>query len=132
MKIYVFGNLLVKEDSAALKILPQLKKLFPQITFKVVDPNENFPPKNERQLIILDTVIGIEEPMVLDLSDFKRKRRMPISPHDYDLLVHLLLLKKMEKIDRVKIIGLPWGRKVSIAALKEIINKKIFKDKKGF
>lgn len=109
MKIYVFGNPLIKEDSVPLSILPDLKKRFPQIEFKVVDPNENFPPKAEKQLILLDTVKGIRHPKLINLSDLESTGSTPISPHDYDLLFHLLLLKKLKKIDDVKIIGVPYG-----------------------
>lgn len=107
MKIYVFGNLLVEEDRTPLQLINQLKQKFPQIKFVVVDPNENFPPKGEKNLIILDTVIGIKNPTVLDLDDFEKKRRTSISPHDYDLLFHLLLLKKLGKIKKIRIIGVP-------------------------
>jgi len=110
MKIYVFGNLLIKEDSLPVRMINRLKKILPQIDFKMVDPNENFPPKGEKDLIILDTVFGIKKPMVLDLdflilSDGKKKT--PISPHDYDLLFHLVFLKKLKKINKVIIIGVP-------------------------
>lgn len=107
MTIYVFGNPLIKEDSLPLKLLPTLKKLFPNIKFKVVDPNENFPPKGEKDLVILDTVLGIKKTTILNLDDFNRKKKTPISPHDYDLLLHLLLLKKLKKIRKVTIIGVP-------------------------
>jgi len=101
----------MKEDSLVLKILPELKKLFPQIKFETVDPNENFPPKGEENLIILDTVMGIKKPMILDLDDFNKKKKTPITPHDYDLLFHLLFLKKMKKIEKVIILGIPFNRK---------------------
>lgn len=107
MKIYVFGNLLLKKDNLPLRILPKLQKVFPQISFQVVDPNENFPPHNEKEIIILDTVIGIAEPKIYNFEDLQEIKKSPVSPHDYDLLMHLLLLKKLKKIDRVKIIGLP-------------------------
>lgn len=107
MKIYVFGNLFVAEDSLPLLILPQWQKQFPDIHFSVVDPNENFPPEGERDLIILDVVKGLSEVTLLDYSDLATIDKTPISPHDYDLLLHLLLLKKMGRIDKVKIIGIP-------------------------
>jgi len=126
MKIYVLGNPLVKQDSLPLKILPKLKSLFPQIKFEIVDPNENFPHKNEKNLIILDTVIGIKKPTILDLDDFEKEKKTPISPHDYDLLTHLLLLKKIKKIKKVKIIGVPI-RKIKkrslILSLQKLINR---------
>lgn len=107
MKIYIFGNPLLPNDSLPIKWKENLEKEFPKIIFEIVDVNENFPRTGNRNLIILDTVIGIKEPVILDLDDFKKNKNSPISPHDYDLLLHLLLLKKLKKIDKVKIIGIP-------------------------
>ena len=107
MKIYVFGNPLVKEDSLPLVILPTLRVCRPQINFIVVDPNENFPPENEKDLIILDAVKGISSTALLDFSDLAQVEKSPVSQHDYDLLLHLLLLKKMGKVNKVTIIGIP-------------------------
>jgi len=110
MRVYVFGNPLIKEDSWPVMMITRLKKILPQIDFKMVDPNENFPPKGEKDLIILDTVFGIKKPMVLDLDCLSlpdSKKKTPISPHDYDLLFHLVLLKKLKKINKVIIIGVP-------------------------
>ena len=110
MKVYVFGNPLFDKDSLPLKILPRLKKTWPLIDFQIADPNENFPPQKEKNLIILDTVFGIKKPTIFDLDDFSslsyRKKRL-ISPHDYDLLTHLLLLKKLKRIEKAIIIGIP-------------------------
>lgn len=124
-KIYVFGNPLVKEDSLPLQILPYLKKSFPQIKFEVVDPNENFPPENEKDLVILDTIAGIKSPKIFSLSDLQELKKTPNSPHDYDLGMHLLLLKKLKKIETVKIIGVPSlvDRSELVLKLKNIINE---------
>jgi len=107
MRIYVFGNELLKEDSLPMKLLPELKKEFSQIDFIIADPNENFPPKGEKNLIILDTVKGIKEPLLLTYKNLEEIKKTPISPHDYDLLFHLQLMMKMGKIMSVKIIGFP-------------------------
>ena len=122
-KIYMFGNPLVKEDSLPLKILPDLKKSFPEIEFEVVDPNENFPPANERDLTILDTVQGIKEPKLFGLNDLIKIQKSPNSPHDYDLGMHLLLLKKLKRIDSVRIIGIPpnFNKKIFITWLTNVI-----------
>lgn len=108
MKIYVFGNSLVDEDSLPLKLLAQLKNAFPKTEFVIADPNENFPQENERDLIILDTVKGIKSPKIFRLDDIQKLKKSPDSPHDYDLGMHLLLLKKLKKINSVKIIGIPY------------------------
>lgn len=107
MKIYVFGNPLVAEDAFPLKLLPDLKKIFPGIQFVVTDPNENFPTVGEKDLIILDTVRDLKKPTLMNLDDLQKINQSPISPHDYDLLFHLLLLKKRKIVDKVKIIGIP-------------------------
>src|SRR3989344_6567730 len=107
MKIYVFGNRLVKVDAIQIKLIPILEKKFPNIQFIEADPNEDFPPKNEKDLVILDVVAGIKELKIFSLKDLKEIKKSPNSPHDYDLGLHLLLLKKLGKINSVKIIGLP-------------------------
>ncbi|PIY72002.1 hypothetical protein COY87_03185 [Candidatus Roizmanbacteria bacterium CG_4_10_14_0_8_um_filter_33_9] len=107
LRIYVFGNTFVKEDIGALLIMPVLQRKFPEIQFILTDPNEDFPPKKEKDIIILDTVKGISSTTLLDFTNLQNIEKTPISPHDYDLLLHLLLLKKMGKINSVKIIGLP-------------------------
>lgn len=107
MKIYVFGNKLVKQDNKPLLLLSELKKKFPRVQFDTQDPNEDFPPVGESHPIILDTVMGIKKPLLLTLKDFEERKKTPVSPHDYDLLFHLLLLRKMKKIEGAMIIGVP-------------------------
>lgn len=114
VKIYIFGNELVKEDSLSIRLLPELKKQFPDINFIIADPNENFPPKDEKNLIILDTVINIKDPTIFDIDDFIKNKKTPISPHDYDLLFHLLLLKKLKRLNKVVIIGIPPNKSINI------------------
>lgn len=125
MKIYVFGNPLLKEDSRPLRLINQLKKIFPKVEFLIADPNENFPPKNEKELVILDTVAGIKKPTILDLKDLDQMKKAPVSPHDYDLLMHLLLLKKIKKISKAKIIGVPFKKNFSLLTLKKLIKKEV-------
>jgi Ni,Fe-hydrogenase maturation factor len=122
-KIYVIGNPLIKEDSVPLKLLPGLKKLFPKIEFENADPNENFPPENEQELFIVDTVMGIDKVMHLDITDLKDINKTPISPHDYDLLLHLLLLKKMGKISKAVIFGLPFGIEKDLSSVEKELTK---------
>lgn len=111
MNIYVFGNPLVPEDSLAVKLIPDLQKRFPKTKFIHADPNENFPPEDEKDLIILDTIKGVKKTTVFNLDDIAVNNKSPISPHDYDLGIHLLLLKKMKKINYAVIIGVPTNMK---------------------
>jgi hypothetical protein len=98
---------LLEKDNIALKLLPKLKKAFPKIEFVEIDPNENFNPPQDEALYIIDTVDGIESVRVFcDLKSFSKHRL--ISPHDYDLLFHLKLLNKLNKLPKeIKIIGVP-------------------------
>lgn len=107
MKIYVFGNELVKGDSIALELIPELSRMFPIIQFIEQDPNEQFPPEGEKNPVILDGVQGIQMAVKITIDDLSPIEKTPISPHDYDLLFHLHLLRKMKRIQSAIIIGIP-------------------------
>lgn len=106
MKVYIVGNELVKEDSFPIKFLPKLRKTFPTITFEEADPNENFVPDDGS--IIIDTVQGIDKVTWFDSLDAFEVTKS-VSPHDYDLGLHLRLLKKLKKLESVRILGIPRG-----------------------
>lgn len=116
MIVYIFGNPDLKIDSLPIRILPKLKKNFPHIDFQTKDPNEDWDiPK---KLVIIDTVLGIEKIKIFtDLDKFSVTRR--VSLHDFDLGAELSYLKKLGKIKKIKIIGIPPSVKES-KAVKEI------------
>ena len=47
MKVFVFGNPLVEKDSLVLKMLPELRRRFPEIEFQEVDPTEGLEKHGE-------------------------------------------------------------------------------------
>lgn len=102
--VYVFGNPDIKEDSLPLKILPRLQKEFPDISFQVLDPNEEWDvPEN---LMMIDTVVGIDKITIFDdLDQFSLAPR--VSLHDFDAYANLRLLKKLGKLKKITIIGVP-------------------------
>lgn len=104
MKIYVVGNPLVIADSIPLKLLPMLRKEYPRVQFEEADPNENFIP--EEGSVIIDTVEGITKAQWFDDLDMFQTTKS-VSPHDYDLGFHLLLLRKLHKIKTIRILGVP-------------------------
>ena len=105
MKVFVFGNPDLDFDSFPLRILPRLKKQLPKIDFEIKDPNEEW-EISENELIIIDTVIGIDKPMVFEsLESFSTPPR--ISMHDFDAYTNLKYLQKLGKIKKIEIIGLP-------------------------
>ncbi|MFH1585190.1 MAG: hypothetical protein ABIB79_00300 [archaeon] len=104
-KILVFGNPLMEEDNLALKILPKLRLLFPHIEFKEFDAGESFNGEG-KHLTILDVVDGIDKVQVLDqVDDLQIPERFTM--HDFDLAYNLRLLKFLDKIETIMVIGLP-------------------------
>lgn len=102
MKILVFGNPLVPEDSLALKVA---EKLGAKFQFKILDAVEDI-EKEGRDLIILDMAQGIEKTMLI--KDLDALQTNPIySMHDFDISLALKLLKKIGKIDSVRIVAIP-------------------------
>jgi len=117
--VYVLGNPLVNIDNLPLKLLPQLKKNYPEFSFIHFDPTEEL-TQADRNLIFIDTVIGIKK-----VTTFNDLNRWSISPrftvHDFDLPINLKILQKLGKIKKITIIGVPKkGNQKKI--LKEIKN----------
>jgi len=105
MKVFVFGNADLDFDSLPLRLLPELKKQLPEIDFEVKDPNEEW-EASESELIIIDTVVGIDKPTVFEnLENFSAPPR--VSAHDFDAYTNLKYLQKLRKIKKIEIIGLP-------------------------
>jgi len=104
-KIYIFGNVLLDFDNLPIKLAPKLKKTFPEIDFIIHDPNENLKPENN-ELIIIDTVEGLKETIIID--EIKKIKSSPTcSMHDFDLGFNLKLLKKLGKLKKIIIFGVP-------------------------
>lgn len=104
MKIYVLGNPNFEKDSLPVKILPKLKKSFPNFEFTHLDPTENLP--EEPHLILIDTILNTSEVKILRDID-KIENSPQVSLHDFDLGFQLKLAKKLGHIDKVTIIGVP-------------------------
>ena len=106
-KILVFGNALVEADALPLRILSGLRERFPGIEFKEADTAENIEDEG-RDLVILDTAFGIEEPTLIDDVDSLQMSKT-CSMHDFDLPITLRILIKLKAIDSVRIIAIPAG-----------------------
>ena len=133
MKILVFGNILVKEDNLALKLIPLLKGEFPEIEFKEFDPTENLEGEiEEGKLMILDVAIGINEMKVIEdigMLDIIKSCSM----HDFDLTFNLKLFKKIGKLKKVKIIAIPMNlnEDEALNQLQLILRKCVAQDIQG-
>jgi len=123
MKIFVFGNPLVKKDSLPLKLINSLSKEFPDIEFVELDPSENMEELGENPIII-DTVMGIDKvKLITDIGSIQNPPRY--SMHDLDLGTHLKLLMGVGLIKSVKILGVPddISEEEALKQLKELVKK---------
>ena len=103
LKIYVFGNSILKEDSLAIKTAKKLEKIFPEVNFIYQDPNEEIKEKN---LFILDVAQGIKKvSLINDLNKLEFSNR--VSLHDFDLTFSLKLMKKIGLVKKINIIAIP-------------------------
>jgi Ni,Fe-hydrogenase maturation factor len=91
-------------DAFPIRLLLRLRKEFSSIKFIELDPTENFPEENH--LIIVDTIANTQKVVMWD--DIDAIQSSPsYSLHDFDLGMTLKLMKKMGKLKRVTIFGVP-------------------------
>jgi Ni,Fe-hydrogenase maturation factor len=132
MKIYVFGNEYVAEDKRAIEVARELEGAIVDISFVFVRPNEDVPFVNERHVVILDTVRGIQG---VALIEGDRIGGLTLSPrgsvHDFDLAFQLRYLKKLGKLGEVTIIGIPQEGEVDYLRIQSILRKLVAHDMQG-
>ena len=108
MKISVFGNPDIKEDSLVVEMVPELKAKFPQVDIKVEDPSEGLVPPEKGEWVILDVARGVDKVrMFEDIDKLVTEKR--VSLHDYDVSMELKLLKRLGKVKKIKIVAVPEG-----------------------
>jgi hypothetical protein len=112
MKVYVFGNSDVPSDNQAILAAKELENKIPGVSFVFVKPNEDVPFIDEKRVVILDTVQGIQQVELIEGEDIDRLI-LPArgSVHDFDLGFQLKYLKKLGKLGEIFIIGLPQSLK---------------------
>ena len=118
--IYIFGNPDLQMDSLPIKLMPKLSEAFPSIHFELKDPNEEWDVPEE--LTAIDAVVGLEKVTVFtDLESFDSTPRLTM--HDFDALANLKYLKKLGKLKRITIIGVPveMGEEEAIESVSERI-----------
>ena len=104
MNIYIVGNNASKGDDIPSRIMNNISASIPRAHCICVDPTENFIPEEES--VIIDSVDGIKDvAWFYDIDAFVATKS--VSPHDYDLGLHLQLLKKLKKVTHVRILGVP-------------------------
>ncbi|MCD6557903.1 MAG: hypothetical protein J7K31_02610 [Candidatus Aenigmarchaeota archaeon] len=103
-KVFVFGS---HNDPQAWNIADKIKKDFPAVDFvKTEDP---FVIREEKDVVLMDVVNGLDKPQLLSENDIKSRRLSTL--HDMDLGFVISLLKTMKEIRNIKIIGIPFDAK---------------------
>ncbi len=132
MKVYVFGNIDMPQDNSAILAIKELREKNPDISLIFIKPNEDLPFINERRVIILDTVQGIEKVELIEDEDLNKLILSPRgSVHDFDLAFQLRYLKKLGKLGKVFIIGLPQEKQVDYLRIQSILRKLVAHDIQG-
>jgi Ni,Fe-hydrogenase maturation factor len=132
MKVYVFGNEYVPDDSKAIEVARELEDAIEDVSFVFVRPNEDVPFVNERHVVILDTVQGLQD-VALVTGD--RLDGLILSPrgsvHDFDLAFQLRYLKKLNKLGKVTIVGIPQEGEIDYLRIQSIFRKLVAHDMQG-
>ncbi|MBN2016233.1 hypothetical protein JW766_05390 [Candidatus Dojkabacteria bacterium] len=123
MKVYVFGNPDFEGDTVALKAVEKIKGKVNGVGFITVNPNEDLPFAGEDNVIIMDAVQGIKEVTLIDQSDLdKLKIDSSVTAHDFDLGFQLKYLKKLDKLKKITIIGLPQTGNIDYSELTRLLD----------
>ena len=132
MNVYVFGNEYVAGDNRAIEVAGELQNKVKGVSFIFVGPNEDVPFAEEPRVFILDTVQGIED---VALVEGDRIDTLVLSPrgsvHDFDLAFQLRYLKKLGKLGKVTVIGIPQEGEVDHLLINSIFRKLVAQDMQG-
>ncbi len=132
MKVYVFGNEDVPEDSKAIEVAQKLEHAIGCVSFVFVKPNDDLPFADEGHVVILDTVHGLRGVALIEGDAIDGLAVPPrASVHDFDLAFQLRYLKKLGRLGRVTIIGIPQEGNVDHFRIKSILRKLVAHDMQG-
>lgn len=132
MNVYVFGNEDVIEDNLVFTAMKKLEGKIPNVQYITVKPNEDLPFANEESVIIMDTVMGVDEVRVITEKNIDKLILSPrTSVHDFDLGFQLKYLKKLGKLREITIIGLPKTGKINHLRIQSILRKLVAQDMQG-
>ena len=132
MKVYVFGNEDVECDKRAFEVKNKLEKKYCDISFVDVKPNENLPFDNHEDVVIMDVVDGLKEVTLIQNDDLDKIILPPrSSTHDFDLGFQIKYLKKLGKLGKATIIGLPMRGAIDYNRIHSILRKLVAQDMQG-
>jgi len=132
MKVYVFGNEDFAEDKRAFEAAGKLEGKIENVDFVKVKPNEDVPFIDEKFVVILDAVQRIEKVIEIKDNELDKLILPPRSSvHDFDLGFQLKYLKKIGKLGKVTIIGLPMQGKIDYSLIQSILRKLVAQETQG-
>ena len=136
MIVYVFGNPDASIDKGAFIAVDKLKINYPNfyksVEFRVVKPNADLPFDTGENVILLDVVQGINKVELIANNQIDYLTTSPrTSVHDFDLGFQLKYLKKLGKIGRVTIIGIPAQGEPDYKRIHSILRKLVAQDMHG-
>jgi Ni,Fe-hydrogenase maturation factor len=132
MKVYVFGNEDLAEDKRALEVAEKLTGKVENVEFVKVKPNEDVPFIDEKFVVILDVVQGIEKVTEIKNNELDKLILPPRSTvHDFDLGFQLKYLKKIGKLGKVTIVGLPMQGEIDYFLIQSILRKLVAQETQG-
>lgn len=132
MRVYVFGNENLDFDNSALSVAENIGDKLPNVIFVPVKPNENLPFDNGGDVIVMDVVEGLKDVTVVQDDDLDKITLSPrATTHDFDLGFQLKYLKKLGRLGRVTIVGLPMREKVNYNRIHSILRKLVAQDIHG-
>jgi hypothetical protein len=132
MKDYVFGNKDVVQDKRAFEVSKKLKGKIDNVEFIEIKPNEDVPFIDEKFVVILDSIAGIKNVIEVHDNDLYKLVLPPRSSvHDFDLGFQLKYLKKIGKIGKVTIVGLPIEGEIDYFLIQSILRKLVAQEMQG-
>jgi Ni,Fe-hydrogenase maturation factor len=132
MKVYIFGNQDVPKDRRAFDVAKELEGKIQNVEYIKVKPNEDVPFIDERFVVILDAIAGIKNVTEVHDGDLDKLVLPPRSSvHDFDLGFQLKYLKKIGKLGKVTIIGLPMEEEIDYFLIQSILRKLVAQEMQG-
>lgn len=119
-------------DNAAFKVADKLKDKIKGVQFITIKPNEDLPFIDEKNVILLDTIQGIKQVTILTEKDLdKLITNRSTTAHDYDLGFQLKYLKKLGKLNKITIIGIPQQGEIDYDFIHSTLRKLVAQDIHG-
>lgn len=132
MKVYVFGNKDFEGDIIAIHAADRLNNKVAGIEFVEVKPNEDLPFIGKDHVVLMDGVVGIKKVTIITEKDLgKLSLTKSITVHDFDLGFQIKYLKKIGKLKKITIIGLPINKKFNYFRIQSILRKLVEQEMQG-